>query len=391
VALVAILSAPRTLHAQSSENRVQLSLDANLIAYDSSTLSSSGTSASLSDTTWGPGASGLGLGLGYGLSENWLIGLRLLGSSSTSSLYAPGSTDTKITSYSILPRLEYVFALQPIHPYFGATLGLRGTSSPGAGSSTSASDFVFGGVAGVRAFATSSFSIDPSITLLGSTGKEDTGATSFDRSGFTFLLGVAFSGWIDTSASAPPVPCTPASPASVSPAATPRTTTRPSEVRPAINALGEREATLETDDDGTMHVEVVIAGRGKMRLIGGPVHDGHQVLVELVGTPTNTLGQCTDLGVLIDGNEGSVHSIPHAVAGASNALQVIVAPTLIESIAGAEHSASLVLCGSDWEISPGARSVIRRFFEQFRETAQRYGRWASNDRRRGEQAEAEAR
>ncbi|HEX3852670.1 MAG TPA: outer membrane beta-barrel protein [Polyangiaceae bacterium] len=375
MALVAVLSAPRHLHAQSSENRVQLSLDANLAAYDNLKLSSSGTTASSSDTTWGPGSSGLGFGFGYGLSENWLIGLRLLGSSTTSSLNTPGSTDTKFTSYSILPRVEYMFALQPVHPYFGATLGLRGTSSSGAGSNTSANDFVFGGVAGVRAFATSSFSIDPSITLLGATGKEDVGAQSFDRSGLTLLLGVAFSGWIDASSPAAPPRLVPAPPVPTSLAAAPTATkARTSEARPAINALGEPEATLETDDDGTMRVEIEVADRGKLRLVGRPVHESHELLLELIGTPTNTLGRCVDLAVLVDGNENSARSSPRPVPGMSNALQILVAPKLIESIAGVEHSASLVLCGADWEITPGARSVVRRFIEQFRETAQRYRR-----------------
>jgi hypothetical protein len=377
------IAAPRSVKAQSVDHHLQLSLNANLLSYDS--LKLSGTSSSATDTTWGPGASGLGLGLGYGLTDNWLLSAQLLGSSATSSLGGSGATDSKLTSYSVLPRVEYSFALEPaLRSYVGVTVGLRGSSTSGASSNASATDFVFGGVAGVRVFAAPGFSIDPGVTLLGATGKEDLGTSSIDRSGFTFLLGVALSGWID--ASAPRTSSVPAP----TPVPAPLSTTT-TEARPAINALGEPEATLETDDDGTVRAEIVIGDRKRVRLVGRPVHDGHAVLVELLGT-TDTLSQCADLGALVDGDEHSTHSIPRPVAGASDALQLLVAPTLIESIGNAEHSASLVACGTDWEISVGARSVVRQFFGRFRDIAQRYGLWNPNHHADGsEQRTAEAR
>lgn len=377
-----VLAAPRSVEAQSIDHHVQLSLNANLLAYDS--LKLSGTSSSATDTTWGPGASGLGLGLGYGLTDNWLLGVQLLGSSTTSSSGGSGATDLKLMSYSVLPRLEYSFEGEPsLRPYVGLTLGLRGSSTSDAGSNASATDFVFGGAAGLRVFAAPGFSIDPSVTLLGSTGKEDFGGATLDRSGFTFLFGVALSGWMDVSV--PQVAPTPGS----APAPTPSTSAI--KAQPAINALGKPEATLDTDNDGTMRAEVVLGDQRRVRLVGRPIHDGHAVLVELIGA-SDMFGQCVELRVLVDGNEHATRSTPRPVAGASNALQVLVAPTLIESIGNAEHSASLVTCGTDWVISGGARSVVRQFFERFRESAERYGLWNSNRRAGGaERQTAEAR
>lgn len=358
---VIALSLPRDLKAQSTDRRVQLSLNANLLAYDSLKLSSGAATASATDTTWGPGASGLGVGLGYGVTDNWLLGVQLLGSSATFSESSAGASDLKLTSYSVLPRLDYTFGLeQVVRPYVGATLGLRGTSTSGAASSkTSSTEFVFGGSAGVRAFASPGFSIDPSVTLLGSTGSEQAGGESLDRSGFTFLVGVAFSGWIDTADSSS------------------ATSSMPARVLEAKIKAPAPSETLATEDDGTIRAEIVVAGRGRLRLIGRPVLDGREVLIELVGTgaESDQLTQCRDFRVLVDGSELSTGSVPRPVPGTNSALQLLVTPKLIEAVGRAEDSATIITCGVTWEISAESRVPLFRFFEQFRDSAKRYERW----------------
>jgi Outer membrane protein beta-barrel domain len=361
LATVPLLSMPRTLKAQSIDHRVQLSLSANLLSHESLKLSSAGTSVSATDTAWGPGAAGLGFGLGYGVTDNWLLGVQLLGGSATSSLNGGGAADLKQTSYSVLPRVDYTFGLeQALRPYVGATLGLRGTSTSGAATSkTSSTELVFGASVGVRAFVSPGFSIDPGVTFLGSSGNERVGAARLDQSGFAFLIGVAFSGWVDTAASSP------------------RPRADKASVPAPSNASATPEILLTTADDGTIRAEIAVAGRGRLRLLGRPILDGHEVLIELLGTgaESNQLAQCKEIRVLVDSSEQLTGNVPRPVPGSSSALELLVTPKLIEALARAEHSATIAICGTPWEISIEGRAALLKFFEQFRDSAKRYQRW----------------
>lgn len=364
LASVAALLLPRAAEAQSVDQHIQLSLNANLLSYDSHGVSSAGSDITATDTTFGPTASGLGFELGFGLTESWLVGIQLLGSSATSGTDSPGATDLKASSYSLLPRVEYVLAPgSPVAPYLGATLGLRGSSVSGApGAKASTSDFALGGVAGLRVFALPGFSIDPSVTLLGSTGKERLDGQSFDRGGFTFLLGVALSGWLDSGGSPPEAPSAGTS--------LPR----------SPPGFGAQSATLDTDDDGTIRSDIAVGSGRQLRLMGRPLREGKEVLVTFIDNDAESpsLSQCREIRAIIDGDEQTL-SEPRPVPGASSALQVLVAPSLLQSLGNANHVANLVLCGRTWQVTRDAQLTMLKFFSHFRESAQRYGHWTASE------------
>jgi hypothetical protein len=97
-----------------------------------------------------------------------------------------------------------------------------------------------------------------------------------------------------------------------------------------------------------------------------------------VGAESTPLARCTDVRVIIDGNEQTLSEL-HPVPGTSSALQAIVAPDLLQSLGAANRVASVIPCGTDWQLSPDARMALLKFVARFRETAERYGRWAPSE------------
>src|SRR4051812_29903026 len=68
------LTTTRHAAAQETDQHMQLSLSSNLFAYETHRLSSGDSHVSLTDTTFGPAATGLGLDLGFGPTRRWLVG-----------------------------------------------------------------------------------------------------------------------------------------------------------------------------------------------------------------------------------------------------------------------------------------------------------------------------
>ena len=138
--------------------------------------------------------------------------------------------------------------------------------------------------------------------------------------------------------------------------------------------------TLTSDDDGTIRSEFAIASGQRLRLVGRPIRDGNQVLVTLLGGngQSTPLAQCTEVRVIVDGSEQSLSDL-HPVPGTTSALQAIVAPGLLQSLGAANRVASVVPCGTSWQILPDARALLLKFVARFRETAERYGTWTPNE------------
>jgi hypothetical protein len=90
------------------------------------------------------------------------------------------------------------------------------------------------------------------------------------------------------------------------------------------------------------------------------------------------LDRCTQLRAVVDETEQTVADV-HLVPGSDSALQVIVSPSVLQSLGSAKRSASLARCGSTWQIAGEAQAAILKFVARFRETAQRYGQWDPNE------------
>lgn len=353
------LAATRPAAAQETDQHIQLSLSSNLFAYESHRLSSGDSHVSITDTTFGPAATGLGLDLGFGPTPRWLVGARLLGTSTRSGNDQPGSHDAHSWGYSVLPRAEYLlFPGEPVAPYFGATFGVRGSSSSsGPGTKVASTDLVIGAVAGVRSFVAPGFSIDPGITVLASTGNQRLSGADFERTGLSVMLGVSFSGWLDVhSAQSAPKKQTPP--------------------EPAPNTQPADAVKVETDDDGTVRSRFVFADRRQLQLVGRPIHQGNEVLVTLIlpERREKSLANCSEVAVVVDGTR-RVLSHARNIPPAESSIEAIITPTLLRSLGRANETATFLACDSEWQVAPSERSAILDFVAHFREIAERYGQW----------------
>jgi len=361
--------------AQGVPHPFQLSFGANALAYERTKTSIDGDSATATSTELGPEGSGFVLGVGWRPSESWLVGLSLHGSRSRATDGRDGTPALTRSAYTVMPRLEYWFAPgESVSPYVGATLGLRGSAtSAGADAKTSTSDFVIGGLAGLRVFTAPGFSIDPNVALLAVTGSGEASGSKFDRSGFTFLLGVSLSGWFgsDPPAATPiaPKPSPPAASAAV-PAphkAAVSEPTPPVEEPPPL--IISREA------DGTMRSEVWLGDGQRLRVMGRPNHESKSVLVTLLsgGAASSQARGCAELDLVIDGRRHAIVPGPRPVAG-SEAMQLLMTPAALLAIGEAKQSAHLDRCGTSSEIVSAGRDMLGQFYREFRATAERYGR-----------------
>ena len=375
LAVVVALSAPRSARAQARDQLVQVSLSADLLSYERHQLSSSGEHVSIIDTAFGPSAAGFGFEVGVRPSENYLLGLQLLGSSERSSDDRPGTSASQRTSYAVLPRVEYLFAPdQPIAPYAGATLGMRGSyASSGPGTKVSSSEFTVGGIAGLHLFAAHGFSIDPNIALLASVGNEELGSASLDRSGFTFLFGISFSGWLNTGDSPPPAIRQSRTPGQINQMRPVKAPTE-GDPEPGSELASAPPLKVDVDGDGAIRSEIWIGPHQRLRLLGRPISDGNAVLVTLIDSAgSNTRPECTEFHVIIDGLSHAIQPGFRAVPGSGSALQSLLSPAILLAMGEARQSAQIEACGSTAEISGAARGLLREFFEEFRSRAERYG------------------
>jgi len=372
--LLATLFSSAVALGQGVSRSLQLSFGANALAYERTKTSIDGDSATATSTELGPEASGFMIGLGIRPAESWLIGLTLHGSRSRVTDGRDGTPALTRNAYAVMPRLEYWFAPgESVSPYAGAALGLRGSSaSAGPDAKASTSDFVIGGLAGVRVFPAPGFSVDPNLALLAVTGSGEANGAKLDRGGFAFLLGVSLSGWFgsDPPAAVPVVPRSrPVTASAVTPA-------------PQETALLEPPPPVEEppplivthDADGTLRAEVWLTGGQRLRVMGRPSHEPNSVLVTLLNGATGTSQtKCTELNLVIDGRPHAMVPGPRPVAG-SAAVQLLMSPAALRAVGEAKQSAHLERCGASSEIVGSGRNLLGKFYLEFRTTAERYGR-----------------
>jgi hypothetical protein len=214
----------RVAAAEPIDGRVRLGLEGGLIEYHTSTITyaanpSTGAPSRESDihsTTVGLGSIPFGPVIAYGLSENVMLGARLEIVNRSRRVDDQEANDT--LGAALYGTLAYVGGTGALRPFVGPLLGFEIDDGAGPSSEFYEQHFVFGIQAGLHAFATTSFSIDPSVVLgymlgsgHGSTINLSTAGSSYeyDFNGFIVGFRVALSGWLGGKSEEPKEPAEP--------------------------------------------------------------------------------------------------------------------------------------------------------------------------------------
>lgn len=182
-----------TASAAPTESRLQLSLAGQFVGYERLSISGLTTST----TGFGLATPSVGVGVAGGIGKNFVLGGRLAFATQNSSPEGGDSVSQTQVAVSLIP--EYVFDGDAIRPFLSATFGYDHVSADAGATQragVSGGTAVAGGGIGVHCFATDSFSIDPSVSLLYEGGTIAFNSDSHDVSGFAVMGTIAFSGWL---------------------------------------------------------------------------------------------------------------------------------------------------------------------------------------------------
>lgn len=200
------LSAASPAMAQDTDGALQLGLTTPIFSYTTgSTTTEFGgdeTEIDTSNTTWGLRDEVVGE-IGFGLGDSLVLG-GILQIGGTSLTQGEGEDEAESSEFGVLigPKLDFMFSPgQKVRPFLGAAAGLVLASSEAGPVETSVTGFQLIGRAGMRAFLSNGFSLDPALVVSWSTasGEVETGGPSADISVSAVNIGVAlgFSGWLD--------------------------------------------------------------------------------------------------------------------------------------------------------------------------------------------------
>jgi hypothetical protein len=258
------LAAP--CRAESVEGRVRLGFEGGVVGYQSVTAKGDGVDASMSDASFSLASTSFGPGVSYGIDDTWMIGARASFITRTMSWQNDVVPEATSSGLGLYVSAEYLLGEGSVRPFVGPLAGIESTSASSGGAKASASNLLLGVQGGLHAFATSSFSIDPSVLLAyttGSTGPED---HSLDVSGFTIGLRLAMSGWLggeevepvaaDTRAAEPPTSS--ASPSDRVEGASARSQRGDGHARQVVASLPDSvRLIVDVDEGGTAHFKYI--------------------------------------------------------------------------------------------------------------------------------------
>jgi hypothetical protein len=201
----ASLAAPA--HAQSTEGAVQLGISSPFLTHTEATYTTESgladVESDVSQTNWGLGQQFVAE-IGYGVNDGLVLGavVELAGVSSTTEIEALNQeTDTSQLVFILGPKLDYMFAPDSrVRPFLSAMAGLVIDSLDTGVAERSLTGFQLQGRAGLRAFVTEAFSIDPAL-FLGWTKASgeltiDQTENDLDYSGVSFGVTLGLSGWV---------------------------------------------------------------------------------------------------------------------------------------------------------------------------------------------------
>jgi hypothetical protein len=191
--------------AQSIDGRFRLGFEGGLVEHQSETASvelpnsfGSPTTFELTEKTTSIGPSSLPFGViaGYGLSEQLVLGGRLDLShrNITREGQGQGSASLDLLGFGFTTMLDFVPGEGALRPFVGPSVGYALETQNG--SDVSHHVFKFGAQAGLHAFVTPGFSVDPSVFFVYHIGGESSQTLEADVNGFSIGLRLALSGWI---------------------------------------------------------------------------------------------------------------------------------------------------------------------------------------------------
>lgn len=208
VVAVGLLLVSSAASAQSTEGAFQVGLTTPIFGYAKSSIEyEDETEVDISGVSWGIREQVL-LELGYGLSESVVLGgiVSVGGASQSAELNDPdiSAEDSDASSLVILlgPKLDLQFGEGAARPFVGGNIAFLSASAEDEGSETATMGFQLSGRAGVRWFPTPGFSLDPAFTASyvhasGEIEPDESDPIDVSQSGFSLMLTVGASGWID--------------------------------------------------------------------------------------------------------------------------------------------------------------------------------------------------
>lgn len=189
---------------------MRLGLDGGLFEHQVMTTSVPGGSAfgsssqevDVKTTTLGLASIPFGPVVAYGVSDNILLGTHL--DLIHRSVSADGGSSRDSLGFAANLFASYVAGTGDVRPFIGPLLGIEMVDTDQGSSTTKEHLFTFNAQLGLHAFATSSFSIDPSLVAGYGVGggslevADGFGGTGidYDLSGFSIGLRLGVSGWI---------------------------------------------------------------------------------------------------------------------------------------------------------------------------------------------------
>ncbi len=193
--------------AHATEGAVQLGIGTPFLVHTNATLTEEAEVVGESETERSTTAWGLGHNLwgevGYGVSDSLVLGafVQLAGTSLKLENENGNEADGSQLIYFIGPKLDFMFMPgSQVRPFIGAVAGLYGESTDSDTTESSLTGFQLHGRAGLRAFVTESFSLDPAFFLAWATasGERENPLlnTDLDYSAVSFGVTLGLSGWI---------------------------------------------------------------------------------------------------------------------------------------------------------------------------------------------------
>jgi hypothetical protein len=320
----------------------QVTLQTTVFAYQKTSVTPDGSSdsESVSLTSFGLFGSGVGAGVGY-TWDNVGFGVR-------TNVQNVSEGSESATALSLFPRLEYQANPGKSGAFVAALVGVTHLSL----GDTSTTSFGFGGSLGAHGFIDPAVSIDPELTVIGSTGSESFSGGGSDASatqtGVQMLFTLGLSGWINSKHSsrfAPPPP-------------------EPVNAPPSAAPSGD-----EDEADKPLYASIHLPGHRELYLQASKDPARSSLIVRLSESRTEAaLAACDDISVLASSGPLRMRVRRHGDHFVAGRLPLQAAELLASS-----PDAAISVCSVQWTLGQESREAIQAFLNDRRDLLDKTG------------------
>jgi hypothetical protein len=330
--------------AQQIDQALRLSLESNVLTHDKSAMSTDPDGTTGSRTLFGLGAAGLGVGVGYAVSENVVLGGRVLAVVGENKV---ANTHAEESSLRVLPYAEYAFDLGLGRPFLALNAGYSGGSAGSAALETSTSTWLIGPSAGAHVFAGPSFSLDIGLQALLQKGTSKAQDVSVSTSGYSVGLTVGISGWLVTAS-------------------------RPEEAPARVETPAPEAATM--NENGALEASIALdlpnrIGGVRVAFTGDPNLDAKRISVTVTGQRAGDDSTPCEAPTLdVDGAIVALENVRSSRGGFGKSMVAQRGSLPIEELRKLVTSVDdswLVLCSQRVLILPAAKRRVARFVSGF--------------------------